>query len=145
VRNIGALVPPASAVMRNDEGAALEYAIEVLGVRQVVVCGHSKCGAMKALKGGEVPEGLAALGHWAHTAAEIVPDLHAFETVDDATRATTVRQVENVLSYPVIASRVAKGELTVQAWFYDIERAEVLAWRPDEGRYVDLGAQEDPK
>lgn len=143
VRNIGALVPPASAVMRNDEGAALEYAIEVLGVRQVVVCGHSKCGAMKALKGGEVPEGLAALGHWAHTAAEIVPDLHAFETVDDATRATTVRQVENVLSYPVIASRVAKGELTVQAWFYDIERAEVLAWRPDEGRYVDLGTQEE--
>lgn len=139
VRNIGALVPPSSAEVRNDEGAAIEYAVEVLGVRNLVVCGHSKCGAMKALKGGGLPSDLVALGRWAKTAIEVVPDLSAFETVDDATRATSVQQVQNVLSYPSIADKAARGELTVTAWFYDVERAEVLEWRAEEGRYVDLG------
>lgn len=140
VRNIGALVPPASSESGNDEGAAIEYAVEALGVRQIVVCGHSKCGAMNALKAGEVPEGLRALGHWARSAAAIVPDLHALESVDDATRATTLRQVENVLSYPVVARHVERGELAVQAWFYDVERAEVLEWRGEERGYVVLGS-----
>ncbi len=143
VRNIGALVPPSSAEVRNDEGAAIEYAVQVLGVRNLVVCGHSKCGAMKALKGGEIPSDLVALGRWSRTAREIVPDLSAFESVDAATRATTVRQVENVLSYPAVAEKAARGELTVTAWFYDVERAEVLEWRAVEGRYVDLGKREE--
>ncbi|MBN8616218.1 MAG: bifunctional SulP family inorganic anion transporter/carbonic anhydrase [Deltaproteobacteria bacterium] len=143
VRNIGALVPPSSAETRNDEGAAIEYAVKVLGVRNLVVCGHSQCGAMKALKGGEVPADMVALANWSRTAREIVPDLSAFEGLDEATRATTRAQVENVMSYPVVAEKAAKGELTVTAWFYDVERAEVLEWRPDQGRYVDLGARGD--
>ncbi len=142
VRNIGALMPPAWIEERNDEGAALEYAVKVLGVRNVVVCGHSKCGAMKALKSGEIPDDLHALGCWATSAREIVPSLSGFATVDDATRATTVRQIENVKSYPVIAETIARGEMTVAAWFYDIERGEVLEWRDREGRYVELGAAE---
>lgn len=140
VRNIGALMPPAWIEERNDEGAALEYAVKVLGVRNVVVCGHSSCGAMKALKGGEIPSDLHALSCWASSAREVVPALGGFHEVDDATRATTVKQIENVKSYPVIAETIARGELTVAAWFYDIERGEVLEWRDQEGRYVELGS-----
>jgi len=143
LRNIGALMPPAWIEERNDEGAALEYAVKVLGVRNIVVCGHSKCGAMKALKGGEIPDDLHALACWATSAKEIVPSLGGFDTVDDATRATTLRQIDNVKTYPVVAETIARGELTVAAWFYDVERAEVLEWREREGRYVELGAAEN--
>jgi len=139
VRNIGALMPPSSAEDRNDEGAALEYAVKVLGVRNVVVCGHSSCGAMKALKGGEIPDDLHALQCWARTATQLVPDVHDFAELEDLTRATSVKQLEHVLSYPVVRDTVARGELSVAAWFYDVERAEVLAWAPVGRRDGGLG------
>jgi carbonic anhydrase len=140
VRNIGALIPPSSVEAGNDEGAAVEYAVKVLGVRNIVVCGHSRCGAMKALKSSEVPDDLHALQCWSRTARELVPDVHGFDDVDALTRATSIKQVEHVMSYPVVRDTVARGELTVSAWFYDVERADVLAWDAAAGRYAELGA-----
>src|SRR6185369_282996 len=82
VRNIGALLPPHGHDTLNDEGAALEYAIEVLGVRNVVVCSHAKCGAMNALKTQHMPPNLQALRHWAEGARALVGDPAAYPSVD---------------------------------------------------------------
>jgi carbonic anhydrase len=139
VRNIGALVPPSEVEAHNDEGAAIEYAVRVLGVRNIVVCGHSKCGAMKALKTGEVPEDLHALRCWSVGARTLLPDPKGFEDVDALTRATSVQQLAHVMSYPVVRDTVAQGQLTVSAWFYDVERGEVLAWSPEEACFALLG------
>lgn len=138
VRNIGALVPPAAAEDRNDEGAAIEYAVRVLGVRNIVVCGHSRCGAMKALKTGEVPSDLHALRCWSTTARPLIADPTAHAELDALTRATSRLQVAHVESYPVVRDAMARGELTVTAWFYDVEQGEVLAWNDAEDAYQAL-------
>lgn len=139
VRNIGALLPPHGSETLNDEGAALEYAIEVLGVRNVVVCGHAKCGAMGALKKGELPAHLGALRHWAIGARELASDPKSHPSVDDLARATCLKQLDHLRTYPVVSDALATGELTLAAWFYDVERAEVLEWSDEHERYVPLG------
>jgi len=140
VRNIGALLPPYGSDTLNDEGAALEYAIEVLGVRNVVVCGHAKCGAMGALKKGNLPDGLGALKHWAIGARELTSDPAAHPSVDDLARASCLKQIDHLRSYPVVQRALADGGLTLAAWFYDVERAEVLEWSDEQERYLPLGA-----
>lgn len=138
LRNIGGLMPPYGHATINDEGAALEYGVKVLGVRNIVVCGHSKCGAITALKTGKIPKDLHALSYWATSASEIAGDLRAFATVDDAAREVTVRQLENLRSYPIVREREEAGELTLSAWFYDVETVEVSEYQPTEARYVPL-------
>ncbi len=142
IRNIGALLPTYGHDTLNDEGAGLEYAIEVLGVRNVVVCGHSKCGAMGALKKGGLPDELGALKHWAKGARELIVDPSAHLTVDDVTRATSVKQLDHFRSYPVVQRALEAGELTLSAWFYDVERAEVLEWSPSRERFLVVGEPE---
>lgn len=139
VRNIGALLPPYGHDTLNDEGAALEYAIEVLGVRNVVVCGHAKCGAMGALKKGHLPEGLGALKHWAAGAIALASDPKAHPSVDDLARASCLKQVDHLRTYPVVQRALEGGGLTLAAWFYDVERAEVLEWSAEHERYVPIG------
>jgi carbonic anhydrase len=139
VRNIGALLPPHGHDTLNDEGAALEYAIRVLGVRNVVVCAHARCGAMGALKKGGIPAELRALAHWAEGAKHIAAAPVAEESVDDFAKASARRQLEHLRSYPVVQEALAQGELSVAAWFYDVERADVLEWSDDVGRWVALG------
>jgi carbonic anhydrase len=144
VRNIGALIPPCGHPTLNDEGAALEYAVRVLGVRNLVVCGHSKCGAMTALREGNLPPDLLALAQWAKGASEIAGDLRAAPTLDDATRACSVRQLEHLRSYPVVRDALAKGELKLSAWFYDVDKADVLEWDPELREYRPLVARGEP-
>ena len=136
VRNIGALLPPHGHKTLNDEGAGLEYAIRVLGVRQIVVCGHSKCGAMNALVTGQIPEDLHALRQWCEGSREIAgvaQDTHM--VVDDAGRAAMVRQLAHFRSYPVVAEKEKAGELTLTAWFYDLDSADVFEWDPQKLEY----------
>lgn len=139
VRNIGALLPPYGHETLNDEGAALEYAIDVLGVRNVVVCAHAKCGAMGALKKGKLPEGLGALEHWSKGAKALVGDPSAYPSVDDLARACCLKQVAHLKSYPVVQRALENGGLTLAAWFYDVERAEVLEWSDEHERYEPIG------
>lgn len=142
VRNIGALLPPHGHETLNDEGAALEYAIEVLGVRNVVVCAHSQCGAMGALKKGGLPDELGALKQWAVGAKELIVDPHAHVSVDDLAKATSVKQLSHFESYPVVQRALENGELTLSAWFYDVESAEVFEWSKERERFVAIGEPE---
>jgi carbonic anhydrase len=144
VRCIGALVPPARAAAMPQEGAAVEYGVGVLGVRHVVVCGHSKCGAIGALKKGKVPAELVTLEVWAKLATAMAGDLEVYADADEAARAVTVRQLENLMTYPLVRDRVAKGELQLHAWFYDLGAVELYEWDPARQRFAVLGADPRP-
>ena len=135
VRCLGAMVPPPVDGASPDEGAAIEYAVGVLGVRNIVVCGHSGCGAVKAAKTGNVPEELVTLRKWLASAPLACGDLSAHEDADDAARATTVRQVENVKQYPLVRARLDDGAIELHAWFYDVAQAELYEWREATGRF----------
>jgi carbonic anhydrase len=141
VRSLGGLVSPVAEGNLPNEAAAVEYAVGVLGVRNVVVCGHSKCGAIKALKSGHAPTELEALNRWMLKAEAASGDLHAFDDADEAAKAATARQLENLRSIPQVREREERGELELRAWFYDVGHAEVFEWDPQRRRYQIAGLE----
>lgn len=132
LRCLGAMVAPPGDGALPAEGAAVEYAVGVLGVRNIVVCGHSVCGAVKAVKTGHVPDELPTLRRWLAQIPAACGDLSHHADMDDAARAVTVRQLDNLRLFPLVRERIERGELTLHAWFYDVGQAELFEW--DEGR-----------
>jgi carbonic anhydrase len=141
VRSLGGLVSPVAEGNLPNEAAAVEYAVGVLGVRNVVVCGHSKCGAIKALMSGQAPTELEALQRWMLKAEAASGDLTGFADADEAAKAATARQLENLRSIPQVREREQKGELELRAWFYDVGHAEVFEWDSKRQRYAIAGLE----
>jgi carbonic anhydrase len=127
LRCLGAIVPPPGGVAA-QEGAALEYAIGVLGVRNVVICGHSQCGAVKAIKTQHLPPDSASLEQWLASIRFASGDLSHHHELDDAARAVTVRQLENLRKFPAVRDALASDRLRLMAWFYDVGQAELYEW-----------------
>lgn len=141
VRAIGALVPPAELDSMPQEGAAVEYGVGVLGVRTIVVCGHSKCGAISALKSGKLPPELKTLHAWSDRAQKVAGEVGDFSSVDEATRAVTRRQIDNLMSYPLVRDKCANGELHIHAWFYDLGEVELFEWNASRAEFEILGGE----
>ncbi|HVJ80468.1 MAG TPA: carbonic anhydrase [Planctomycetia bacterium] len=144
LRNAGNLVP-AYGASSEGEGATIEYALAVLGIHHVVVCGHSHCGAMQGLLHPETACDLPAVSSWfkhAETTRRIVEKRHSNLTGDDLARAAAQEnvlvQISNLLTHPCVASRYALGELQIHGWYYEIETGAVLEYSEDEGHFIDL-------
>ncbi len=128
LRCLGAIVAPPGGPSAHAEGAAVEYALGVLGVRNIVICGHSQCGAIKAIKTQHVPEGFDSLEHWLAGITPASGELSDHHDVDDAARAVTVRQLENLRKFPAVVDHLADGRLRLMAWFYDVGQADLFEW-----------------
>ncbi|MFJ2738536.1 carbonic anhydrase [Streptomyces sp. NPDC087440] len=134
LRTAGNVVPEYRAPLPQGEAATIEYAVSVLGVRDVVVCGHSHCGAVGALVRREDLSSVPAVRDWlehsvdprgaVRTAAPATPD------VAEAVQAHVLAQVERLRAYPCIAERIADGSLTLHAWYYEVHTGTVTAHRP---------------
>ena len=141
VRCLGAMVAPPGGDFASSEAAAIEYAVGVLGVHNIVVCGHSGCGAVRAATTRQVPENLLSLRGWlTTTSVAAAGNLAAMTDVDEAARLITVRQLDNLHCFPVIAARLAGGDLLLHAWFYDVGKAELFEWQEARKEFVVLSA-----
>ena len=153
LRNVGNIVPrccahgdgpPGASSAADSVGAGVEFALQALGVRDVVVCGHSACGAMRALATGERPADAFHLGAWLDqarpslTRLEREPGLTATDPVDRLSQAHVLQQLDHLRSYPEVARREAQGTLRLHAWWFDLARAEVLAWDAAQGHFLPL-------
>lgn len=127
LRCLGAIVA-APGGPSHAEGAAVEYALGVLGVRNIVICGHSQCGAIKAIKTNTVPEGCANLERWLAGVTQSSGEISNYLELDDAARAVTVRQLANLKQFPAVAEHLADGRLKLMAWFYDVGKADLFEW-----------------
>lgn len=148
VRNIGNIVPRYQDDVTSGDhsvAAAIEYATEVLGVKSITVCGHSCCGAMKALLGGRgegAPScGLEAwLGHGSHTMARFRVDASDISKDiaehDKLCQVNIAQQIDNLLTYPGVRERVASGDLHLIGMFFDIATAEVHFLDEGSGQFV---------
>ena len=124
VRNAGNLVPMTEPGERAAAGA-IEYALANLPIRDIVVCGHSDCGAMKGLKAGIGANDESAVACWLRLAAERTPDATALD-LDALIRANIVHQLESLRDYAPVAEREAGGTLRLWGWMYDIGSSEIL-------------------
>jgi carbonic anhydrase len=140
-RNAGNIVPPYSS-QNGGVTSTVEYAVAALGVRDIIVCGHSDCGAMKALSD---PTGLEAMPNVAawlkHGAAaeSIVSTIHTDLTGKERVRAIAleniIAQLSHLRTHPSVAAGIARGEITLHGWFVDIHAGQVLGLNGETGEF----------
>jgi carbonic anhydrase len=128
-RNIGNMVP-AYGEMLGGVSAVIEFAVGALGVKHVVICGHSECGAMKALLTPESVGKLPTVKSWlknAHAALTVSESLHERKgedserpLIDVLTEQNVLLQLQHLKTHPSVAGALAAGDLTVSGWVYDI-------------------------
>ncbi|MBD0266532.1 MAG: carbonic anhydrase [Tolypothrix sp. Co-bin9] len=143
IRNAGNIIPPYGAT-NGGEGATIEYAVQALDIRQIIVCGHSHCGAMKGLmKLNSLREEMPLVHDWlkyAEATRRLVKDNYSQyqgeELLEIVTAENVLTQIENLRTYPVIRSKLYTGNLKIYAWIYNIEKGEVLAFDPESHAYV---------
>ena len=138
VRNVGAFVPPYDQSQGfHGTAAAIEFAVLNLDVQRIVVCGHSHCGAIRALYG-EVAAAAQNLSRWLELGrADALP---VAEPGPDVLRRTEQRavvlQLERLMDYPMVRERVEAGRLTLHGWHYVIEDGEVHVFDVHRGGFI---------
>lgn len=137
VRNVGAFVPPYDGSHgHHGTAAAIEFAVLNLQVSRIVVCGHSHCGAIKALYG-EVSLEARNLQRWLDLGREAVLPVQAGpEALRRTEQRAVVLQLERLMDYPMVRSRVEAGRLSLHGWHYVIEDGEVHVFDVQTGRFV---------
>lgn len=138
VRNVGAFVPPYDQSQGfHGTAAAIEFAVLNLQVQRIVVCGHSHCGAIRALYG-EVPAAAQNLARWLDLGREAA--LPVAEPGPEVLRRTEQRaivlQLERLMAYPMVRDRVDAGQLTLHGWHYVIEDGEIHVFDVGVGNFV---------
>ncbi|MEV3987563.1 carbonic anhydrase [Streptomyces sp. NPDC049837] len=123
LRNAGNIVPPRWAADVSGEVATIEYALDVLGIRDVVICGHSHCGAMSALASGRDLSLLPGVDAW----LSLVRPALAPRTPGDAeslerlVQLNVVHQLATLGTYPVVRRLLDDDELRLHGWYYRID------------------------
>ncbi|MET7799048.1 carbonic anhydrase [Streptomyces decoyicus] len=139
LRTAGNIVPEYSSDRPSGETATIEYAVRVLGIRDVIVCGHSHCGAVNALVSGDDLSGVPAVQGWLEHAAS-QPETTAPHSPDlaEAVQRHAVAQLERLHAHPCIAERVEAGSLTLHAWYYEVHTGAVKEYEPGDTSFRPL-------
>jgi carbonic anhydrase len=148
VKNIGNIVPPASASGDADStAAAIEFAVENLLVSDIVICGHSQCGAISALLGKPpVDDSKPHLRAWLKLMAPVLETLKtdyahlraAAEREAAAAEENVLFGLDNLHSYPCVQERLMNDTLRLHAWFFKIATADLFAYDPKSRQFSPL-------
>ncbi len=148
VKNVGNIVPTASVRGdTNSTAAAIEFAVESLRVSDIVICGHSQCGAISAMLAPEpVSPTMPHLRDWLNLAAPVLDTLKKnYGHLHEARARETAAAQENVLfgldnlhSYPCVQDRLMDGKLRLHGWFFKISTAELFAYDPETRQFAPL-------
>lgn len=145
IRNAGNLVPPYTPGGVCGEAATIEYAIRGLGVKDIIVCGHTRCGAMQAAMYPESLKGMPRVRQWlsnADASNEIVTTQYD-HLPEDARWQVMVQenvlvQLENLRTHPSVLVGLAHGDIRLHAWVYKLETGQVFTYEVESGQYVPL-------
>lgn len=149
-RNAGNIVPP-HMITTGGMTASIEFAVAALQVPHIVICGHTECGAMK---GAMNPEGLDGLPHvrqWLGYSKAAVAIVDELAPADEEKRMqllleqNVILQLQHLRTHPSVAARIAKGDLQLHGWVYDIKTGNVVAFNEAQNRFesVDVHYAED--
>jgi carbonic anhydrase len=143
-RNAGNMVPPFGE-FQGGVSATIEYAVAALKVKDIIVCGHTDCGAVKALLHPAKLEGLPAVKSWlanGELARRVVLDNYDRQNLTEAAlirlliEENVVAQLAHLRTHPSVASRIARGALSIHGWVYGIENGSVDIWDDTQRRFV---------
>ena len=148
VRNAGNIIPPSSTIP-GGVTASIEYAVSVLGIPDIIVCGHTGCGAMTAiLNGAQALNKLPNVARWLHyadAALGAVDADHASASFEDRLDAivheNVLTQLDNLLTHPSVADAIHNKQLRVHGWVYDIGSGRVDNYDASIQKFVPLTAE----
>lgn len=148
VKNIGNIVPPAEVRGdTNSTAAAIEFAVQKLEVSDIVICGHSQCGAMSALLNPKpVSDFTPHLRDWLKLAQPVLKTVQQdYAHLTEKTARESAAAEENILygldnlhSYPCVQERLKEGSLRLHGWFFKIATAELYAFDPETRQFSPL-------
>jgi carbonic anhydrase len=152
VRNAGNIVPPHHPAPGGEE-ATIEFAITELGVKEVIVCGHTRCGAMKGLLSpADGHKDMPAVRHWlchADATRRIIKEKYGhladLPLLTAAAQVNVLVQLDNLRTHPAVATWLADGTLKLHGWMYKIETGEVFAFDSAKGQFVPLADRPPPE
>lgn len=142
-RNAGNIVPPHSAYTGGIT-ASIEYAVAVLNVPHIIICGHTDCGAMK---GAMNPDSIAALPHvsnWLGNCSAALSKVKARhgetspEHLQEMTEENVVLQMKHLETHPVVSARIATGNLEIHGWVYNIGSGNVSCYDQESHSFVSV-------
>lgn len=142
LRNAGNIVPPYGTI-HGGEAATIEYAVGVLKVKDVIICGHSHCGAMGALLDPDSLSELPAVRSFlafAESTQRIIKENYAHITDPKARQTASVEenvlvQLENLRTHPCVAAGLNRGDLKLHGWVYKFETGRVFGYDPESGQF----------
>jgi carbonic anhydrase len=147
IRNVGNLIPPyrerESLSGYGSEAAAIEFALQTLPISEVVVCGHSECGAIGALAHGHAHDALdPAFQSWIRHGEGSLRQLNAgarlgahLERHNQLSQLNVLEQLEHLKTYPGVQERLSQNNLRLHGWWFDIKEADVYEYEQSEGRF----------
>lgn len=145
VRNVGNVVP--RPALPGGTAAAIEYAVEVLGVKDIVVCGHTQCGAIDAVLNPEKMDALPFVKRWLGETAKVrdviesrYSDLSPAEKAAVAVEENVLSQLEHLREYPFVARRLDEGTLQASGWVFEIATGQVYDFDPELMEFIPLAA-----
>lgn len=150
-RNAGNIIPPHS----NETGgmtASIEYAVAVLGVRHIIVCGHTDCGAVKGALDMDALKGLPHVKEWlghCRSAMEIVRERNNIpgdcsldhKYLNEAIAENVLQQVQHLRTHPAVAAKLANTKLQIHGWIYDIKSGEIRCCNHQQDTFSDFADQ----
>jgi carbonic anhydrase len=147
VRNIGNIVP--GPELPGGTSAAIEYAVEVLRIENIIVCGHTQCGAMQAVLDPASVAHLPSVRRWiarAERVRQVIDERYAELTANDrltaAVEENVLVQLENLRDFPFVSERLEAGTLHLNGWVYHIGRGEIYDYDPNVGEFTLLAREQ---
>jgi carbonic anhydrase len=144
LRNVGNIIPP-SGTSNNGEAAAIEFAVEGLKIRDIIVCGHTHCGAMKGLLDMPSIKTMQHVRKWlrhAEATQQIVEENYKHLSGDArltvATEENVLVQIRHLQAMPPVAAAMGRGEMNIYGWMYKIETGEVFQYDWNEKQFQPL-------
>ncbi|MCH4870244.1 carbonic anhydrase [Pseudomonas fragi] len=148
-RNVGNVVPPYGE-MNGGVSTAIEYANLALGVQHIIVCGHSDCGAMRAVLNPRSLDKMPTVKAWlrhAEVAKTMVQEncacTNEAEGMHALTEENVIAQLQHLRTHPSVASRMANGQLFIHGWVYNIETSQIKAYDAERGCFLPLDNLQD--
>lgn len=144
IRNAGNIVPPYGNTS-SGEMATIEFALDGLGVKDIIICGHSHCGAMKGLLRPELVDKLPAMRSWlgnAEATKRIVFDHYKHLQGDGllmaAIEENVLMQLEHLKTHPAVATKLSRGEVRLHGWVYKFETGMVFKYDAESEQFIQL-------
>jgi len=143
LQNAGNIIPPHGAAKGGEEGT-IEYAMEVLKVKHIIICGHSHCGAMHGLLHPEMLEDLPAVREWlafSESTKRIMAENYSHLSDDSdrlvaAIKENVLVQLENIRTHPSVSAALRRGDVKLHGWIYIFETGEVFEYDPEQEQFV---------